>query len=272
MTAHTSLGVEDAKSQTLSERIAHSLRDAIIRGGLAPGQALRHEALSERLAVSYGPLREALRQLASEGFVQLVPFHGAVVASMDVQELHDYIDMAIALESMAVRTAAPLLSVAEIARARETLRRVEQEPDTGRWLDLNVSLRLGLYAPCGRARLLAEIKLIRMHSHRYAQVLYATPQGRGLALGTLGGLIDICAMGDGEGAAQHLAMSYTRGRDLIASQLQATESKFPRATAPPTVAEIVEMPARSSRLPGVRAAVATKSLRPPRSRRRPSGS
>lgn len=73
----------------LPERIASTLRNAIVGSVLAPGARLEEQALSKRLGVSRVPLREAFRVLAGEGLVVIQPNRGAVVSERSEGELRE---------------------------------------------------------------------------------------------------------------------------------------------------------------------------------------
>ena len=77
------------------------LRELIIAGELPGGQKVPEGALCERFGVSRTPLREALKVLASEGHVELLPNRGARVRQLSVAEVEGLFDVAGALESLA---------------------------------------------------------------------------------------------------------------------------------------------------------------------------
>src|SRR5687767_7146332 len=64
-----------------------ALRDMIVEGRLAPGERLNERALSDRFGISRTPLREALKTLAADGLVSLLPNRGAIVAQIDLAEI-----------------------------------------------------------------------------------------------------------------------------------------------------------------------------------------
>jgi DNA-binding GntR family transcriptional regulator len=86
---------------TLRARVAERLRSAILAGDIPPGTALIETALSRRLDVSRGPLREALRQLIEEGLVVTVPYTGTRVAPLSVDDVHEIYSLRTALETFA---------------------------------------------------------------------------------------------------------------------------------------------------------------------------
>lgn len=90
----------------LVENVHLALRDAIVAGEIAPGARLREVELASHYGTSSTPVREALRRLAFDGLVELLPRRGAVVAAPDVAEIKDlYVTRAI-LECSAAEMAA----------------------------------------------------------------------------------------------------------------------------------------------------------------------
>lgn len=90
----------------LHERAATRLRLLIVRGDLAPGQQLLEADLSDALGVSRTPLREALKQLASEGLVELRLNRTAVVAPLRRDELTELFEALSGIERCAAELAA----------------------------------------------------------------------------------------------------------------------------------------------------------------------
>src|SRR4051812_46620003 len=74
-------------ARLLHETVIDRLRDMIVQGELAPGTKLNERVLCSALGASRTPLREALKYLASEGLVDLLPNRGAVVAPLDAERV-----------------------------------------------------------------------------------------------------------------------------------------------------------------------------------------
>lgn len=114
----------------LDRRLLHDqavglLRDMIVRGELSPRSRLNERLLCERLSISRTPLREALKTLAAEGLVQLLPNRGAVVADLDANEIGELFVVIGALEALAGELActnATETDVAEIAALHYQMR------------------------------------------------------------------------------------------------------------------------------------------------------
>jgi DNA-binding GntR family transcriptional regulator len=79
----------DVRFRTKQEYVYQSLRGAIMRGELPPGQRLVIDDIARRLAVSAIPIREALQSLQAEGLVVSAPHVGATVASISQDEVHE---------------------------------------------------------------------------------------------------------------------------------------------------------------------------------------
>jgi DNA-binding GntR family transcriptional regulator len=91
---------------SLVDQVRDSLHAAITSGRLEPGARLREIPLSQHFGVSTTPVREALRRLASEGLVQVLPRRGAVVVALDEAMVSDLYDLRLILETAAARQAA----------------------------------------------------------------------------------------------------------------------------------------------------------------------
>lgn len=85
----------------LHEETVDRLRDLIVQGDLASGSRLNERILTARLGVSRTPLREAIKLLATEGLVKLLPNRGAVVAPIEPKQISETFAVMGALESLA---------------------------------------------------------------------------------------------------------------------------------------------------------------------------
>ncbi len=90
----------------LSDQVAAVLRGRIYRGELTPGDRIVETDLSRALNVSRAPVREALAVLEREGMIETLPYKGAVVASLNEQDVLEIRELRTALEGLAARAAA----------------------------------------------------------------------------------------------------------------------------------------------------------------------
>jgi DNA-binding GntR family transcriptional regulator len=122
----------------LRQQVLESLREAIISGRLAPGARLTERELTERLGVSRTVVREALRQLESEGLIENIPNKGPVVRELSLDEAKDLYAIRAVLEGFAARLFAERASAAlidELARALEVVVAAYEAGDANRVLD-----------------------------------------------------------------------------------------------------------------------------------------
>jgi DNA-binding GntR family transcriptional regulator len=91
--------------QVLHQEAASRLRQLIVEGRSAPGAKLNERALAEQLQVSRTPLREAIKTLAAEGLVALLPNRGAVAVQLSAQDVADTFEVIAGLEGQAAELA-----------------------------------------------------------------------------------------------------------------------------------------------------------------------
>lgn len=97
------------------------IRSRITSGEFAPGHRLKERDLSTELGISRIPIREAVRDLATEGFVTLLPRRGAIVSELVPEDLDDIFEVRLALEVTECVLAAERATDEEIARMREAV-------------------------------------------------------------------------------------------------------------------------------------------------------
>jgi DNA-binding GntR family transcriptional regulator len=106
------------RSTVLHEQVARKLRTMLVEGRIAAGAKLNERELSERLRVSRTPLREAIKQLAAEGLVALLPHRGAVAIELDEREVAHSFELMAALEGLSGELAAQRIDDAELRAIR----------------------------------------------------------------------------------------------------------------------------------------------------------
>ncbi|MBZ4642502.1 MAG: hypothetical protein PWQ25_1479 [Deferribacteres bacterium] len=111
---------------TLSEKIAETIRGYILNGTLKAGDRLTEPKLSEMLGISRTPIREALRLLEMEGFVEIFPRRGAVVSVVTDKDVDDIFVLKMKLESLAAKLAIKNLSFEDIAKLKDINDKMEK--------------------------------------------------------------------------------------------------------------------------------------------------
>ena len=99
----------------LHEQVAHRLRQMLVENRIAPGAKLNERELSEVLNVSRTPLREAIKMLAAEGLVELLPNRGAIAVELSEADILDTFEVMAGLEAQSGELAAQRITDAELA-------------------------------------------------------------------------------------------------------------------------------------------------------------
>jgi DNA-binding GntR family transcriptional regulator len=224
--------------EAVSQRIFRSLKDDILKGVLPPGLQIRQEALAEQFGVSRVPVREALRQLESEGLLTSELHKGAFVSNRSLDEVEEMLDIRIALELRALKLALPHMTPDVVAAAKNILRTYDRSGDPLEWRDLNVAFHMTLYKPCNRQRLLKMIEDVVLVNYRFLRTYISITVGRDEPQDEHHKILDACAAHNSELALQLLEthMEHTRGalQKKRASQTASDLSARKPATLPPT--------------------------------------
>jgi DNA-binding GntR family transcriptional regulator len=152
---------------TTPHLIADALRAEILSGQLRGRQVLPQEELAQRFGVSRIPVREALRNLESEGLVTIEPNRGAFVTDPSVDEVREAYELRALLEPAALRRAVPRFAARDHQRAERILHELATETSRVRWHQLDHEFHSALYAPADRPKLLELIESMRGVVNRY---------------------------------------------------------------------------------------------------------
>ena len=104
------------KHLTLREKILENIRDAIVSGSLKGGSRVSEPELAERYGISRTPIREAFRQLESEGYLTVIPRRGAVVSEFSPKDVEEFYAIKSIMEGYAARRACENLSEKDLDR------------------------------------------------------------------------------------------------------------------------------------------------------------
>ena len=115
----------------LRDVVFNTLRQAILRGELQPGERLLEIHLANKLVVSRTPIREAIRKLELEGLVLMIPRKGAVVAEITEKSLRDVLEVRRALEELAMKLACEKILDEEIEELKAAAKEFENALKTG---------------------------------------------------------------------------------------------------------------------------------------------
>jgi DNA-binding GntR family transcriptional regulator len=227
------------------ELVYQRTRRSILTGDYPPGSPLRLQELADRNRVSIIPVREALRLLESEGFVDLIPNRGARVAPLSMADMLDVYRTRIVLEVEALRQAAPRITAPMLTKARRINDKIVRQFITKGYAeyDDHRAFHFALYEPSESKWLMKLIGIVWDHTERYRRhgAALVTPEAardqHELILSCIGA-------GDFEGAVQALvdhlndsAATFRIAFEQNPGIFHAHRSKTPRARVQATLAE-----------------------------------
>ncbi len=164
--------------QALHETIRTQLRYEILSGLLPVGQPLKQDALAQRFNASRIPVREALRQLESEGLVVHQLNRGAVVAGMSMDQILEMLDIRIALECHAARLAVPNMVEQDYQTMEKILEAYSKAETVQEWAEYNRRFHLALGSAANNRRLRRLIEDFCLNTDRYTHVLMSRATGK----------------------------------------------------------------------------------------------
>jgi DNA-binding GntR family transcriptional regulator len=158
--------------RSLHAELVGEIRAMIVEGTLAPGDKIAEQALSDRFGVSRTPLREALKFLAAEGLVQLLPNRGAIVARITAKEIDELFPILGTLEALAGELALANATDADIAGLRRLHEAMIARYRAGKqipYLKLNRQFHEALFRLARNDALMDMYRqlLVRTHSVRF---------------------------------------------------------------------------------------------------------
>ncbi|GAA1519351.1 GntR family transcriptional regulator [Kribbella lupini] len=152
----------------LREQVLSELRRRIVDGDYAQGERLTENRLADDFGVSRNPVREALRVVESEGFVEILPRRGAVVATLDDTAIRDLFAVRKQLETLAAGLAAERATEDDVARLRALLAEANAATDAedfARVAELNSALHVAVIDISGNRWLASLSSAMYHHVH-----------------------------------------------------------------------------------------------------------
>ena len=176
----SNIGLVRLQRQTVASMTLDAIRDGILHGHYIEGEPLRQDALADELGVSRIPIREALRQLETEGLVTFNPHRGAIVSTLSLEEIEEVFDLRTSIESDLMRRAIPHLTTQQLDQADEVLDLYAvalRAGDVAKWGVLNWQFHASLYAPAARPVTMRIVQRLHQQSDRYLRMQLALTHG-----------------------------------------------------------------------------------------------
>lgn len=163
----------------LRDVVFNTLREAILRGELVPGERLMELQLAAKLGVSRTPIREAIRMLEQEGLAITIPRKGAIVAGMTEKDMQDVLEIREALEELSVQVACDKITAEEIEKLRENMKNFEDSLRSGdlkKMAQADVEFHDVIYQATHNPKLISMLNNLREQMYRYRVEYLKNPQ------------------------------------------------------------------------------------------------
>lgn len=181
------------------------LKTSIITGKLPPEKQLVERDICEKLGLSRTPVREAFRQLSSEGLVDFTPGKGVIVVEMTMEKARQMYELKEALETMAARLSAEKASEEDLEQMRQCLERHRTAYENKQFslaVDIDIHFHILLLKGSKNPLIERYAKSILGQTRRLAQLSVYDADKMDRFIAQHQKIYDAIAMGDGEGAAK----------------------------------------------------------------------
>ena len=208
---------------TVTDYVVNSIRERILTGKYSAGMRLDQQTLIEELGASLIPVRESLRQLEGEGFVQIQPHRGAYVAELSLKDLQEIYLVREVLEETATELAVPNFSSQTLEQLDGLVKKMEsatQSNDYAQLIDLNRAFHFAIYSTSNNNLLLQMITSLWDRSRRYRQLYTRLPERNLRALIEHKEIYAACKLGDVEAARKAVRNNVRQTTVGILEQLQ----------------------------------------------------
>lgn len=164
----------------LRDVVFNTLRQAILKGELAPGERLMEIQLANRLGVSRTPIREAIRKLELEGLVLMIPRKGAEVARISEKSLRDVLEVRRSLEELAIELACQRMTeedLQQLVEAQKDFLKAVESSDTMTIAETDEAYHDIIYNCTRNSRLVQILNNLREQMYRY-RLEYIKDEGK----------------------------------------------------------------------------------------------
>ena len=183
----------------LRDVVFNTLREAILKGELKPGERLMELQLAAKLGVSRTPIREAIRMLEQEGLAVTIPRKGAEVAKMTEKDMEDVLQIREALDELAAKIACEQISEEQLEELVATMHEFEESTKTDnvkKIAEADVKFHDIIYQSTGNPKLVNMLNNLREQMYRYRVEYLKEEQTRNLLVSEHEELVKAIREGD----------------------------------------------------------------------------
>jgi DNA-binding GntR family transcriptional regulator len=213
--------------KTVSGIAQERIREAILRGTLPPGTRIDQTQLATELNTSLIPVREALKALASEGLVQIIPRRGAFVAKSSLTDLENLYEARCLVEGQVAAQAVPRLTDEQLSELKSVLDAMRAAMEADRYEDFlrsNRTFHFTIYSTAGNTYLTEVLSAWWDLAERYRYRYLSSKDRHPIINAEHQDILDACCSRDGERARtvieEHIRRSLNVLRNLVEQETQ----------------------------------------------------
>lgn len=221
------------KTAHVAPSIATEIRDAleaeIERGLLRPGVALDEHTIAQRFKASRTPVREALRQLAAQELVRLVPRHGAYVSRLSIPQLRSMLELLAELEALCAKYAARRSDDHHrdvVCAALDRCTHAEQAGDARTYVEANHAFHEAIYVASRNAYLAEQVRGINKLAQRYRSGVFREARELARSQRDHRHIADAVLAGDEDGAYGAMLLHTPAGSTGFSEFLSTLPAEF----------------------------------------------
>ena len=214
--------------QPLREVVCESLRSAISKGVLKPGERLMEIQLAEELGVSRTPVREAIRMLELEGYVVRLPRRGTYVSSLTIRDVNEVFEIRTSLESLAAALASERITDEEMDNLQRFLVQFANDIKNGDMehiVDTDMKFHDALYKASRNDRLVGIISNLRDQLTRFRTTSMSYPGRLKASLNEHRSLVEAIAQGDADAAKAAAEFHMEQSEKTLLKAMEKLQSK-----------------------------------------------
>lgn len=213
---------------TLRERIVEFIKDSVVSGMLKPGERVPEQEIARNFGISRTPIREAFRQLESEGFITVTPRKGAVVSPITDKDVREFYVIKGLMEGYAARTACSKLTQKDIKKLENLnaqMKRCAEKNDVKGFFSLDNQFHETFFKACGNEKLCNLINNLVKQFERFRITALSLPGRMQSSVVQHDGIIQAFKDNNAELAEKLVSANAEKGSDVLVEEILKDRSR-----------------------------------------------
>ncbi|MBI5887849.1 MAG: GntR family transcriptional regulator [Deltaproteobacteria bacterium] len=216
------------KHLTLRERIVDFIKDSVVSGRLKPGERVPEQEIAGNFGISRTPIREAFRQLESEGFITVTPRKGAVVSPITDKDVSEFYSIKSLLEGFAARTACAKLTEKDLKKLESlnaSMARCAEKNDVKGFFKVDAQFHDAFLKACGNEKLFILIHQLVQQFERFRITAMSLPGRMQDSVKQHEEIVGAFKRGDAVLVEALVKANAERGRDVLVEEISKERVK-----------------------------------------------